>query len=1151
MTNDLLSNDDLRREDEKARRDALDVGRSFLVQAPAGSGKTGLLIQRYLALLARVNEPERILAMTFTRKAAGEMRARILDALRRAQANAPVSSDYEQQTRQLALAALAQDRKKEWRLIEQPARMNVLTMDAFCMRLLKQTPILNRWGEFPQIDPLPQIRLAALMREALQEARGEEQEAWRRVLDVVENQTESLSESLEQLLAKSEQWLPIFYQQQPEDFRRLLENSLALEVTQTLQEARDALLPIGVGLLPLMRFAAEQLQILNDEKPDPQRETLIKALQIGAEHGGFPLAEPEHLPYWQAMSRWLLTKEGKARSRLTKNEGFPSGKHSAQSKEAMAEILDTFDAPSIAHLRLAAILPHAQYRDDEWQYIKSLLFVLLRLYARFQVICARDGVTTFTEVQLAALNALTNTDDGELPSDLLLQTDMQVEHLLIDEFQDTSLTQESLIDALTSGWQAGDQRTLFVVGDPIQSIYHFRQAEVGIFLRAQKEKRIGSVPVSLLSLTRNFRSRAQLVDWCNHVFPNVFPHEEDILRGAVTFKPAAAERSAGEQNATLQLFVDEYEEAQAVVNRIRQCQGQGLHDIALLVRGRSHLRAILPELRAAGIRFASVKLDKLSASYVVDDLCMLMRTLLQPNDELAWASVLRAPWCGLLLKDFVALSRTRISLAENGETRERSWFDVLHDANTASLDESAHKRLLTFMRAWQIAYDDTRTESIAIRVHDLWLRLRGPSFLEQDIDLAFAEMFFDTLHTYERHGDIGDWAAFRQYLDGVFLDKPHVADESDDVVKIMTLHEAKGLEFDVVMIPALARKTGKDKTPLLRWRRREDGLLLAPRDRKDSNDTSMNHYLKALADEEGSNELMRLMYVGATRAREQLWLTATLNVEEKANDGETSWQWKAAPARTMLSLWWNALNKVQTIPPPEVDVAESIQEGATTKPFLMRITDEALAEIPDPIVREEETSSAQVSLSFQSENFILKQVGTFVHRRLANIGIPNGESLSDWAALDNADKAPLFAQVLMELGIPHSYIVQASERAVTAMRRIANDPFAQWLLSPEREDARNEWGLQTAPNIDGLDGKLLRVDRTFIDQDTRWVIDYKVADMSDSDDIETWLAAQVQRYYESMKRYALLFRAMDTKPVKTILYFPLLQRYQEVMIVDD
>ena len=129
-------------------------------------------------------------------------------------------------------------------------------------------------------------------------------------------------------------------------------------------------------------------------------------------------------------------------------------------------------------------------------------------------------------------------DSEDAPSDLLLRLDLRIEHLLVDEFQDTSFTQLALIRQLTAGWQDGDGRTLFAVGDPMQSIYRFREAEVRVFVEAQEERKIADVPVESLVLSRNFRSQAGLVAWVNGVFPRVIGPRSDPWRGAVAFAPA-------------------------------------------------------------------------------------------------------------------------------------------------------------------------------------------------------------------------------------------------------------------------------------------------------------------------------------------------------------------------------------------------------------------------------------------------------------------------------------------------------------------------------------------------------------------------------------------------------------------------------------
>src|SRR5438874_479664 len=125
------------------RRRALEPGRSFIVQAPAGSGKTELLIQRYLVLLARVAQPEEIAAITFTKKAAAEMRTRVIDALAKARTAPRPPEPHRALTWDSAAAVLERDAHLGWRLEQQPGRMRIQTMDALCLSLTRQMPLVG------------------------------------------------------------------------------------------------------------------------------------------------------------------------------------------------------------------------------------------------------------------------------------------------------------------------------------------------------------------------------------------------------------------------------------------------------------------------------------------------------------------------------------------------------------------------------------------------------------------------------------------------------------------------------------------------------------------------------------------------------------------------------------------------------------------------------------------------------------------------------------------------------------------------------------------------------------------------------------------------------------------------------------------------
>ena len=174
--------------DSSVRQQAIDPTRSFCVSAPAGSGKTELLTQRLLALLARVDKPEQILAITFTRKAASEMAQRVLEKLDQAQQNVPVSAEYELQTRELALAVVDRAARKKWRLDD--TTLNIRTIDSFCHELTRQMPLLSGTGGVVEpvdnAQPLYEEAVRQFLTQAGEGASGE------RILELLVHALESV-----------------------------------------------------------------------------------------------------------------------------------------------------------------------------------------------------------------------------------------------------------------------------------------------------------------------------------------------------------------------------------------------------------------------------------------------------------------------------------------------------------------------------------------------------------------------------------------------------------------------------------------------------------------------------------------------------------------------------------------------------------------------------------------------------------------------------------------------------------------------------------------------------------------------------------------------------------------------------------------------
>ena len=196
---------EIRDRDQRAR--ALDPTRSFIVQAPAGSGKTELLIQRYLALLARVEDPESVVAITFTRKAAGEMRRRVLEALEKAAGPEP-EQPHEAETWRLARAVREHDAALGWDLVRNASRLRVRTIDSLCESLVRRMPWLSRLGAPPEIVEIA----AGLYRKAARRTidlveDGAHRTSLARVLSHLDNDYAALTEFLTAMLSRRDQWL--------------------------------------------------------------------------------------------------------------------------------------------------------------------------------------------------------------------------------------------------------------------------------------------------------------------------------------------------------------------------------------------------------------------------------------------------------------------------------------------------------------------------------------------------------------------------------------------------------------------------------------------------------------------------------------------------------------------------------------------------------------------------------------------------------------------------------------------------------------------------------------------------------------------------------------------------------------------------------
>ena len=987
--------------DQRARAEALDPARSFIVQAPAGSGKTDLLVKRYIRLLDTVEKPEEIVAITFTIKAAAEMRERVLELLPNA-------------------AEIAH-------------RLRIQTFDALCAALTRQMPVLSRFGAQPRVVEDARQHY----REAAWRLLSELSPAVEAVLAHLDNNVDTATALIASMLAKRDQWLR---KTGAAPTRDELESCLRAERTRLLATAR-ALHP-----------------------------------KASVEFAGEMLTKGDHA--WRKKVPQAMALSG--------NEPL---------RQALSALLR---------------MPPERYDESQWQVLQSLIELLPLAAAQLRVVFAEYGEADFTEIAQAAVRALGTTD---APTDLLLSMDARVRHILVDEFQDTSFSQWELLVLLTSGWQPNDGRTLFLVGDPMQSIYRFRDAQVALFLKAQREG-VGSVRLEGLTLTTNFRSHAGLVDWFNATFSSILPAAADPVSGAMPYTAATPHPEKPEPGAPAVSWSnspDRSHEARRVVELVRRAEGRS----AILVRNRDALAEIIPALKSAGIRFRAIEIEHLGEKQVVQDLYAIARALTHLGDRVAWLSLLRAPWIGLSLNDLY-----QIAAAD----RFATVWELIQD----------NIFLSHFRSVLAPALADRGRGSLRDRVEGVWLALGGPACVENETDLEDAEIFLDELTALEQAGGPPDFGALADSLRELYA-LPDVAADDDDL-QIMTIHKAKGLQFDNVIVPGLDKISGTDDSPLFLWKElvfgdrvpdkgavasATTGLLLAPIKQTGADADLVYDYLRRLDRAAEDAEAARLLYVAATRAASQLHFLACVKCDE-------SGELKAPNKRSLLAQAWavaqhNFTPMLQASAPPEAAAEPDYQLKRFTSGFTLPSAPEAVRWSPAG----ERKVAEQIEFSWAGET--ARHIGTVVHRWLQRMA---EDELAGWDAARIARYRVLVGNQLFSRGVSAAELETATAKVMSALRNAITDPKGRWVLGPHPE-ASSEYRIRT-PEYSYV------IDRVIRDANgIQWVIDYKTS-THEGADIGGFLDQEQKRYAAQLDAYAAALGGASRG-----LYFPLHAAWRE------
>ncbi len=1042
--------------DSAARLRALDVSQSFIVQAPAGSGKTELLIQRYLKLLETVESPDAVVAITFTRKAAGEMLSRVVSALRNAQDGVEPDAEHELLTFRIARNVLEHDRLLEWNLLQNPARLRIETIDALCAAITRRMPWLARFGAMPDILE----KADGLYREAAHNTLGHLEEGNQALADLLlhlDNDFQRAGQLIVQMLKKRDQWLRHIGAQRDET-----EESLQRLILKELEELREII----------------------------------------------PEARLEHLDDWRELTELLLTKKGELRKRV--EPGYETANARLRGDDALID-------------RLARVrkLPPSEFTEPQWNAVEAAVSVLTLAVAELQVVFREHAQVDFAELSIRASAALGQVD---APEDLALALGHQIRHFLVDEFQDTSRTQFELIEKLTGGWEPGDGRTLFLVGDPMQSIYRFRQADVSLFLKARLEG-VGAIQLEPLVLSLNFRSRPGIVEWVNQTFASILPANDDVASGAVAYS-ASVPGSSSDLDAQIGVhaFVDERDEADRVIDLIRT-HADG--SVAVLVRSRTHLIEIVGALVRHRIAFQAIEIDQLGERQVVEDLMALTFALLHAADRVSWLALLRAPWCGLTLADLRALA---------GSDRDSTIWDLLHrpeggSLSQASISEDGRARMSRILRVIEQALSQRGRMPLRDCVEAVWLQLGGPACVQDEAALEDAAAYFDLLDGLAEGADLADFEWFRGQVNALFAPPDASA---GDRLQVMTIHKAKGLEFDTVILPGLGEVTRSDDQSLLLCVEHGKQRLLAAIPEAGNEKDQLYEYLTSIERRKSDQETPRLLYVAATRARRSLHLLGSVKVKDDGSIGEPK-------SDTFLKLLWQAVGE-QFLSPARRENAREVQRVRTIRrlPAQWRVPPAPPAVKWDRPEVEREQLSQQAAFEWVGDR--ARFAGDALHGFLQRMA---REGLDVWDENAVRSRHAAYRAVLANLGVPPADLKWAVARVEAGLLRTLRDPRGRWCLEAHAEAASE------LPIAGWIGGKLSEavIDRTFVDESgVRWIIDYKTSEPAGGA-LENFLETEKERYREQLERYARLMAQRDVSssagPIRLGLYFPLLGAWLE------
>jgi len=1051
-------------DDEKVRVEVINDPSSFILSAPAGSGKTTVLAKRIVKRLLEVNDPNEIIALTFTKKAANEMRDKVQEVLKLKEKTFDGPSIQKELNKH--------SKKNNWDN-NYIGNLKIMTLDSLAFQILLKEPLLS---EHPKVEGLSE-HLDDLYEIAINEVIKEPQnyqDVEKVLLYLNENHQTIVNEFVE-MIKKRDQWLPHLIDLSEFNDSKIEEfyiSSYHKEMGQRIDEINELF-----TALEIEELGEIYIELKSKKNPELQQQF-----------------DPKNAESWKDLLSLIYTKEHTIRAKF---------------KDEMLEKISKIFNKNINKISILNDFSDVLNEDnikDIFPIIPSLFRLLTLMYAELKIALKGKNQIDFTEVQLTAIDVL-----KERPIEVVLGHD--VSHMLVDEFQDTNDSQLKFLELLINNFPNDPNKSMLVVGDSMQSIYRFRKAEVKHFINAKRDG-IGGLKLENRELKRNFRSCKNIIDWCNANMPIIFP-QENSDKSAAPYLPFTCGKGdlKGTGVSIHHLQTNAFTksslfraEAKFVVEKIDALRKKTPSlKIAVLTRTRLTIKEILREMQRKEIPFEAIGIDQVKDQQIYQDIMSLTKALYNLDDKTYWIAILRAPWCGLDLKSLSILFEYN---------HDKDAWDVINDPNiTNKLDENNKKRLY-FLRdviARTIGYRGRVSHRFFIE--SVWRMLMGDKCLKDNDDLEHIDTFLDLIDECSNSLSIN----FNK-LDKI-TDDIHITNNPNDInpVIISTIHAAKGLEYQCVILPNLNRRVKPDEKPLILL----DGDNLISIKNNNEKIENLFDYNWKKERVRIKNEQIRLLYVAITRAQKECHIIFSINekkIEEKG-DEITIKEDRITKSENDPNIEGNSLlNILWPIVKDEEIIKIKAENPTVSDAYIPELRRLKIDHYSQKIEVHPTSPNHEIKKNYENDIHIF--TGILIHKYYKLI-IKNQEDINE--ILYN--KLDFIMAYFNDHGFKSNEIKEAYKVIISSLNSLLNSEDGKWIYQLYQDDMMEAEYLFSEENT----YKTRIPDRTFIHNNKRWIVDYKVV-FNDKN-----LNLEAKKHTAQLEMYESLFD--DKYQIQKAIYF--------------